>query len=172
MRSLKKGSGLMFKRFFLMVVGALGLVHMTAGLAAAEVLLSVDVKGDGSEIRTLTDDELSALPQVSFTTSTIWTTESVTFSGPSLASVLEAVGAQDGALSMVAVNDYKVEMPRSLVEEEVPVVANRINGEPFSIRDKGPLWVVFPYDADARFQTEEIYSFSIWQLTQIQVVPD
>ncbi|MDF1710449.1 MAG: oxidoreductase [Paracoccaceae bacterium] len=162
----------MFKRFFLMVVGALGLVHMTAGLAAAEVLLSVDVKGDGSEIRTLTDDELSALPQVSFTTSTIWTTESVTFSGPSLASVLEAVGAQDGALSMVAVNDYKVEMPRSLVEEEVPVVANRINGEPFSIRDKGPLWVVFPYDADARFQTEEIYSFSIWQLTQIQVVPD
>lgn len=172
MRSLKRGSGLMFKRFFLMVVGALGLVHMTAGLAAAEVLLSVDVKGDGSEIRTLTDDELSALPQVSFTTSTIWTTESVTFSGPSLASVLEAVGAQDGALSMVAVNDYKVEMPRSLVEEEVPVVANRINGEPFSIRDKGPLWVVFPYDADARFQTEEIYSFSIWQLTQIQVVPD
>ena len=162
----------MFKRFFLMVVGALGLVHMTAGLAAAEVLLSVDVKGDGSEIRTLTDDELSALPQVSFTTSTIWTTESVTFSGPSLASVLEAVGAQDGALSMVAVNDYKVEMPRSLVEEEVPVVANRLNGEPFSIRDKGPLWVVFPYDADARFQTEEIYSFSIWQLTQIQVVPD
>lgn len=172
MRSLKKGSGLMFKRFFLMVVGALGLVHMTAGLAAAEVLLSVDVKGDGSEIRTLTDDELSALPQVSFTTSTIWTTEPVTFSGPSLATVLEAVGAQDGALSMVAVNDYKVEMPRSLVEEEVPVVANRINGEPFSIRDKGPLWVVFPYDADARFQTEEIYSFSIWQLTQIQVVPD
>ena len=172
MRSLKRGSGLMFKRFFLMVDGALGLVHMTAGLAAAEVLLSVDVKGDGSEIRTLTDDELSALPQVSFTTSTIWTTESVTFSGPSLASVLEAVGAQDGALSMVAVNDYKVEMPRSLVEEEVPVVANRINGEPFSIRDKGPLWVVFPYDADARFQTEEIYSFSIWQLTQIQVVPD
>lgn len=172
MRSLKRGSGLMFKRFFLMVVGALGLAHMTAGLAAAEVLLSVDVKGDGSEIRTLTDDQLSALPQVSFTTSTIWTTEPVTFSGPSLASVLEAVGAQDGALSMVAVNDYKVEMPRSLVEEEVPVVANRINGEPFSIRDKGPLWVVFPYDADARFQTEEIYSFSIWQLTQIQVVPD
>jgi hypothetical protein len=162
----------MFKRFFFTMVGTLGLVQMTAGLAAAEVLLSVDVKGDGSEIRTLTDEDLAALPQVSFTTSTIWTTDPVTFSGPSLASVLEAVGAQDGALSMVAVNDYKVEMPRSLVAEEVPVVANRINGEPFSIRDKGPLWVVFPYDSDARFQTEEIYSFSIWQLTQIQVVPD
>jgi hypothetical protein len=70
------------------------------------------------------------------------------------------------------VNDYKVEMPRDVVTQDVPIIANRLNGKPFNIREKGPLWVVFPYASDARYQTEEIYSYSIWQLTQIQVRPD
>jgi hypothetical protein len=86
--------------------------------------------------------------------------------------VLDSLGAEGASLSMIAVNDYKVEMPWAVMEQDTPIIANRINGEPFSIRDKGPLWVVFPYDSDPRFQTEEIYSLSIWQLNQIQVVPE
>lgn len=143
-----------------------------ASAASEEVLLVVDVKGDGSELRSLTDADLQALPQVEFTTSTIWTTDPITFAGPSLASVLEAVGAADGALSMVAVNDYKVQMPRSIVAQDAPIIATRMNGEPFTIRNKGPLWLVFPYDSSTAYQSEEIYSYSIWQLTRIAVVPD
>jgi hypothetical protein len=162
----------MIKRFLVAAVAALYLLQGMAGSAAAEVVLRVDVAGDGSDIRTLTDADLAVLPQTSFTTTTIWTTEAATFSGPSLAAVLDFLGAEGAALSMVAVNDYKVEMPWALIEQDTPIIANRINGEPFSIRDKGPLWVVFPYDSDPRFQTEEIYSVSIWQLNQIQIVPE
>jgi hypothetical protein len=162
----------MIKRVFLAAVAAFYLVQGMAGSAAAEVVLRVDVAGDGSDVRSLTDADLAALPQVSFTTTTIWTTESSTFSGPSLAAVLDSLGAQGAALTMIAVNDYKVEMPWSVMEQDAPIIANRINGEPFSVRDKGPLWVVFPYDANARFQTEEIYSLSIWQLNQIEIVPE
>ena len=172
MRHHKKGFRLMFRRIFIALISIACLSAMTAGLARAEALLRIDVKGDGSDIREFTDEDLSALPQISFTTSTIWTADPVTFSGPSLAAVLEAADAPAGALSMVAVNDYKVELPRTLVAAEAPIIAHRLNGKPFGIRDKGPLWVVFPFDADARYQTEEIYSYSIWQLTQIQVVPD
>ena len=161
----------MIKRF-LIAAAALFLVQGVAGSAAAEAVLRVDVAGDGSDIRSLTDADLAALPQISFTTTTIWTTEAATFSGPSLAAVLDSLGAEGASLSMIAVNDYKVEMPWALMEQDTPIIANRINGEPFSIRDKGPLWVVFPYDSDPRFQTEEIYSLSIWQLNQIQVVPE
>jgi len=161
----------MIKRF-LIAAAALFLVQGVAGSAAAEAVLRVDVAGDGSDIRSLTDADLAALPQISFTTTTIWTTEAATFSGPSLAAVLDSLGAEGASLSMIAVNDYKVEMPWAVMEQDTPIIANRINGEPFSIRDKGPLWVVFPYDSDPRFQTEEIYSLSIWQLNQIQVVPE
>ena len=33
-----------------------------------------------------------------------------------------------------------------------------------SLRDKGPLWVVFPYDASEEFRRDEIYAQSIWQV--------
>jgi hypothetical protein len=161
----------MFRREFLGAIGSAGLLAAITGPAFAEdVLLSIDAQGDGSAIKTFTDQDLLALPQIEFQTSTIWTSEPSIFSGPSLASVLMAAGAAEGAVSMIAVNDYKVEMPFDRIEDSAPIIANRINGAPFSIRNKGPLWLVFPFDAHPRFQTEEIYSFSIWQLTQIRVI--
>jgi hypothetical protein len=129
----------MIKRFLVAAAAALFLVQGMAGSAVAEAVLRVDVAGDGSDIRSLTDADLAALPQISFTTTTIWTTEAAVFSGPSLATVLDSLGAEGASLSMIAVNDYKVEMPWALMEQDTPIIANRINGEPFSIRDKGPL---------------------------------
>ncbi|MDX5414196.1 MAG: oxidoreductase [Rhodobacterales bacterium] len=161
----------MLRRRFLQFAGSSALIAASASrVRADETRLVVDTAGDGSDLRAFTDADLMALPQISFTTSTIWTNAEAEFSGPSLAAVLAAAGAGDGDLRMTAVNDYKVDMPRGRVEDSAPIVANRIDGAPFGIRDKGPLWLVFPFDSDARFQTEEVYSFSIWQLTQIQIL--
>jgi hypothetical protein len=38
------------------------------------------------------------------------------------------------------------------------------------LRDKGPLWIVFPFDSATEFQRESIYARSIWQLNRIAVV--
>jgi len=38
------------------------------------------------------------------------------------------------------------------------------------LREKGPLWVIYPYDSDAKFRTEVIYSRSIWQLDRLAIV--
>jgi len=163
----------MFRRDFFCFAGAFALVASFGAAAHADVaLLTVDVTGYETDIRRLTDADLLALPQVEFTTTTIWTDGPITFSGPSLATVLEAVGAKGAGASMVAVNDYKVDMAAGRIEDNAPIIANRINGAPFSIRDKGPLWVVFPFDQSERYQTEEIYSLSIWQLTQLRVLPE
>jgi hypothetical protein len=173
MPRLNRGYRYMFNRHFFSAVGLAGLMSLSpAASMADETLLMIDVAGDGSVIREFTDADLSALPQIEFTTTTIWTTGPVTFSGPSLASVLTAAEVGNGAISMTAVNDYKVEMPRAVVEEGAPIIATRINGEPFSIRENGPLWVVFPFDSGTQYQTEEIYSYSIWQLTRIALVPE
>ena len=161
----------MFRRDFLRYAVSAVAVSFFAPLAQAssDVLLTVDSLGDGSSLKQFTDADLMALPQFEFATSTIWTAGVSTFSGPTLASVLEAAGAGDGELMMTAVNDYKVEVPRAIVEPNVPILANRIDGKPFGIRDKGPLWLMFPFDSDSRYQSEEVYSFSIWQLTHIKV---
>ena len=153
------------------IAGSASLVSLGTGpVQAGDTRLIVDAHGDPSKTRAFADADLMALPQIEFSTSTIWTNSKVSYSGPSLAAVLEVSGAPDGALRMTAVNDYKVDMPRAQVEPNAPIIANRINGAPFSIREKGPLWLMFPFDSDERFQTEEVYSFSIWQLTGIQVI--
>ena len=41
-----------------------------------------------------------------------------------------------------------------------------------SVREKGPLWVIYPFDSDPEYQTEVIYSRSIWQLDRIVVEED
>ena len=157
----------MFSREFFMGAAIAASVLATP-LSAEVILLSVtgDVPGG---VRAFTDEDLMALPQVSFDTGTIWTESTDSYSGPTLASVLEAAGAGDGALTLSAVNDYKVEVQRDLIGDEAPIIATRINGEPFSVREKGPLWVVFPYDAGPEYQSEVVYAVSVWQLVTIEV---
>ncbi|HEX9857587.1 MAG TPA: oxidoreductase, partial [Paracoccaceae bacterium] len=45
------------------------------------------------------------------------------------------------------------------------------NGVPLSVRDMGPLWVIYPYDSDVDYQSEVIYSRSIWQLQRMDIRP-
>ncbi|MEL6451966.1 MAG: molybdopterin-dependent oxidoreductase [Pseudomonadota bacterium] len=115
-------------------------------------------------------DALDEMEQVSFTTSTIWTDGPVTFSGVPLKVLLAAHAAQGTAVEMVALNDYAVTMPLDALEDDAPIVATRMNGAPMSVRDKGPYWVVFPYDKDPKYRTETTYALSIWQLNRLKVV--
>ena len=110
---------------------------------------------------------LESLPQVEFTTATIWTQGEHRFTGVTL----EAVGADGTILNATAINDYSVEIPVSDAVEGGPIVAYRMDGETMSVRDKGPLWVVYPYDDVREYRSEVIYSRSIWQLDRIDICP-
>lgn len=162
----------MLRRTFMTICGGSAINAMVATTSAGQsddILLTV-INGDTETA--LTDAALMELPQVSFQTSTIWTASEQTFSGPSLHSVLDLVGAGPGPVRLTAVNDYAITIPRKDIEGSAPIVANRINSAAFNTRQKGPLWLVYPYDSDIRYQTEEIFAFSIWQLTQIEVLSD
>ena len=111
---------------------------------------------------------LNKLPQTSFTTTTIWTEGEHRFTGVKLADLLEAVAADGKTLRASALNDYEITMP---IEEakDGALVAYAMDGEPMSVREKGPLWIVYPYDSNIAFQTETIYARSIWQLDRISI---
>lgn len=136
--------------------------------AGGEPMLVIEDRGSGT-VTTFEEADLLALPQVAFETSTIWTDGKRQFSGPLLVSVLEAAGVGDGEITLIAINDYSVIIPRDVIDEEAPIVALRKNGAPFGVRDKGPLWVVYPYDSDPELQSEAIYAYSVWQLNRISV---
>jgi hypothetical protein len=113
---------------------------------------------------------LEAFDPAAFATTTIWTEGLHTFVGVPLVDLLAAVGAEGSLLRASAINDYTVEIPVGDAVEGGPIVAYLMDDRPMSVRDKGPLWVVYPFDDVPEYQTETIYSRSIWQLDRIEVV--
>jgi hypothetical protein len=66
-----------------------------------------------------------------------------------------------------ALNDYAVEIPVDALNDKAPIIADQMDGAAFGARDKGPLWIVYPYDSDKEYQSETAYGRSVWQLTRL-----
>ena len=112
---------------------------------------------------------LEALGTETFETSTQWTEGTPSFEGPTLKAILDAVGAGSTQLRATALNDYSIEMDAGTDGFPGPVIATKMDDARMSVRSKGPLWLVYPYDLDPKFQTEVVFSNSIWQLRSIEV---
>ena len=56
------------------------------------------------------------------------------------------------------------------LEDDVPIIAYEMNGKPMSRREKGPLWIVYPYDSAAKYRTELAHARSVWQLDRLDVL--
>ncbi len=137
-----------------------------------DVLLTISgLPGPDGDIARFDAAMLAALADDEFTTTTIWTDGPQTFVGVSLHDLMDGLGIEDGTIRAMAVNDYGIEIPLSDARDENgPIVAYLRNGEPMSLRENGPLWIVYPYDIDPAWQTEMTYSRSIWQLDRIEVL--
>lgn len=112
---------------------------------------------------------LENLPQVEIVTSTIWTEGVDTYKGVLLRDLLDHAGHAGISISATAINDYAVDVPIESATEKWPIVAYERNGGPMSVRDKGPLWLIYPFDDYDELRSEIIYSRSIWQLDRIVV---
>lgn len=112
---------------------------------------------------------LRALPQKQVTTAMPWYDSRQTFSGPTLQAVLELAQARGERLRLVALNDYSVEIPSSDIVRYQPILAHQLNGKPLSVRDKGPLFLVYPFDQHPEIKNDVYYGRSIWQVATIVV---
>lgn len=111
---------------------------------------------------------LQAMDPVRIETTTIWTEGPQVFEGVLLSRLIEELGAEGSVIAASALNDYTVEIPLSDAVSDGPILAYAQNGEPLSVREKGPLWVIYPYDAKADYHSELIYARSIWQVKRME----
>jgi len=114
---------------------------------------------------------LAALPQMSFATRSPWFDQSRAFTGPLLRDVVAAAGAEAaGELRLLALDDYQVKLPvRDALRHDV-IVARLIGNQPIPVREKGPLFVIYPFDSDPALRRAVYYSRSAWQLRMIEVL--
>lgn len=114
-------------------------------------------------------DMLAALPQHSFTTSNPWYKESKKFTGPLLRDVLAVAGARGSMLKAEALNNFKIEIPLADTRQFAMVMARLMDDKPMTIREKGPLFIVYPFDTHTALHSAQYYSRSAWQLRALEV---
>lgn len=132
--------------------------------AALTVINSVN----GSEVM-LTDEELMALAQATINTENEFVDGMTAFVGPLGRDVLALVGEGGSIVVLTAVNDYAVEVPlEDFINYDV-VFAMSADGETFSRRDKGPIWVVYPMSDHTELQDPVYNARLIWQLVKVEI---
>ena len=139
-----------------------------------DVLLTVSgsiAQTNSSDTAEFDYDMIAALPAHVVVTSTPWTDGRIEFTGAALADLLDSVGAQGTVLNAVALNGYVVDIPVSDAKDTGAIIAYLRDGKRMSVRNKGPLWVIYPFDSLT--DNQELYlNRAIWQLMHLEVLED
>lgn len=112
---------------------------------------------------------LERLPQLSFSTRTPWYAQARSFTGPRLRDVLAAAGAEGRTMRAVALNDYSVDIPVDDAWRYDVIVARLMDDQPMLVRDKGPLFIIYPFDSRPELRSAIFQSRSAWQLRRIEI---
>ena len=112
---------------------------------------------------------LEALGGTSFSTSTPWYDGSHKFEGVPLARLLDVVGATGDRLVVTALNDYVTEIPVEDIRKFAVILALKRDGQYMPISDKGPLFIIYPFDSNSELKAQVYYKRSAWQVSQIEV---
>jgi hypothetical protein len=112
---------------------------------------------------------LEALGMQKFTTHTKWDNDPVTFEGPLMVELMKAVGASGETAQAVALNDYHTDIPIADFALYKPILALKRDGVYMSVREKGPLFVVYNYDSDPELKQQKYYGRSAWQVAQFVI---
>lgn len=129
----------------------------------------ITVRNDGDDAA-FDVSMLDALGTTSFATSTPWTDGVATWEGVPLARLMDAVGASGSLIRATALNDYVTDIPMKDLDKEGAILAFRRDGAPMPVNNKGPLFVLYPFDSDARLQQQSVYMRCAWQVARLDVL--
>lgn len=112
---------------------------------------------------------LESLGMVTVETTTPWFNGPVKFEGVSLDKLMKQVGASGSSVQVVALNDYSSEIPIEDFAKYNVILALKRNGEYMPVREKGPLFVIYPFDSNPDLKSQTFYGRSVWQVAKIVV---
>jgi hypothetical protein len=160
------------RRSFLALVGALVMsTWLTAGQPAtsSEAILSVS----GSHLAAVQVDlDLAALermPRHRIATSTPWTEGVSAYDGVLLRDLMKELGITGSTVTLTALNDYQIAVPTADFERYDVLLAYARDGKAMPVRDKGPLWVIYPLDDRPELNGQETHAKMIWQVRRLDV---
>jgi len=79
-----------------------------------------------------------------------------------MSKLMQAVGANGDTLIVSALNDCTSEVPMGDFDKYDVVLVLKRDGEYMPLSNKGPLFIVYPYDTDPDLKCQKYYSRSAW----------
>jgi hypothetical protein len=110
---------------------------------------------------------LEALGTTGFTTTTPWYDGEVRFDGVLMTRLMEALGATGDSAVATALNDYETKIPISDFTDFKVLLALKRDGQYMPVHDKGPLFMVYPFDSNPILKNQRYYGRSAWQLARL-----
>ncbi len=102
-------------------------------------------------------------------TTTPWTDGEINFEGVLLSDLLDVVASRGEQLHAAALNDYSVTIPVGDAKDCNVLIALKADGEYLSLRNRGPLWVIYPWVDKSELDKSTLRERSIWHLHSIIV---
>lgn len=163
--------GLFFKLFTPVMLAGVAVLWTVVPAPADDPILVVRNAADPSvpEVR-LTEADLLSMPQVTVRTRTEWTDGVVEYAGPLARDVAARIGVGAATTAhLVAANDYSVDVPIEDFTEYDVIFAMQADGKRLTMRDKGPIWVMYPIDDHAELNDPAYNLRMIWQLATMEL---
>lgn len=118
----------------------------------------------------MTREQLLLLPQTEIKTAIPWSEGESVYSGVTLQAILETMDLSISPLvTFVALNDYKVAVPKEDFDDHQPIIAIKENGKFMSVRDKGPYWLIYPLSSQPDINNTDFHAKMIWQIRDIHL---
>lgn len=113
---------------------------------------------------------IESVGQVEYTVLDPFEETTITYQGVLLSDLLALWGVDPAAktLSVVALNDYQVNIPLDDLRQYPVIFAVRRNGEYMPVSTRGPAMLVFPYN-HYEFELTEYNDYWVWQIKSIDV---
>ena len=155
-------------RFTTSAAAVLFLVFASPAAADDTILTITGNVTAGTEVN-FTLSEIEAMGTAQIVTTTPWHDGEVTFEGVPMSRLMEAVGAHGTTAFVLALNNYSTEVPMSDFTSYEAILAFKKDGQYMEVADKGPLFIIYPYDDVAELKSELYYSRSAWQVRSIDI---
>lgn len=165
------------KLYLMFVLFLSGSMVSAADLSMPEGPVILTVSGNitntnGDDVARFDHAMLEKLEQRTTTATTPWFEGAHDFTGPLASAILEAVGAQGQTMRVVALNDYSADLPIQDTRDFPIVFATHFDGQIMSVRDKGPLFLIYPFDEYPELFNEVYFGRSVWQIDGIEVLDE
>ncbi len=144
-------------------------ISLCAGAQAAEKLFKL-IAADGT-VTDVTDGDFEAVGVTEIKTRLVGETDDMTsVRGARFSAILDHFGIKADMVRVTGLDEYSAELPVNELQRYPVILAYEIDGERLTVRSKGPVWVIYPFDDYPEIEDQVREARSVWQVRDIEAL--